>query len=160
VAVSAGWMAGMCGRAGGLIADNGFMERVRELLQEVPAVHADETPDRTAGGTRYMHLACTQYLTHMHTGDRSAPGIDAGQVLPATPGRRPRRLLRLRSPHSEWLAARPGPHAVGNALTTLADRAEAAHFAGKPNRRRRTRIVDDYSCLSVSARSGLMMDAR
>jgi hypothetical protein len=48
----------------------------------------------------------------------------------------------------EWPAARPGPHtvgeiakdlgrsagAVGNALTTLADRAEAARITGKPLR--------------------------
>jgi transposase len=30
----------------------------------------------------YVHLACTAYLTHMHTGDRSAQAIDAGGVLP------------------------------------------------------------------------------
>lgn len=86
VAVSAGWMAGIRGRAAALIADSGFMERVRELLQDAPAVHADETPARTAGGTGYVHLACTAYLTHMHTGDRSAPAIDAGQVLPGYAG--------------------------------------------------------------------------
>ena len=33
-----------------------------------------------------MHLACTAYLTHMHTGDRSAPAIDAGGVLPGYSG--------------------------------------------------------------------------
>jgi hypothetical protein len=57
------------------------MDRVRELLRAAPAIHADETPARTAGGPRYVHLACTTYLTHMHTGDRSAEAIDAGQVL-------------------------------------------------------------------------------
>jgi nitric oxide reductase NorQ protein len=55
---------------------------------------------------------------------------------------------QLRRQVAEWLAARPGPHtvgeiakdlgrsagAVGNALTTLADRAEAARLAGKPVR--------------------------
>src|SRR5487761_1556851 len=55
---------------------------------------------------------------------------------------------QLRRQVAEWLAARPGPHtvgeiakdlgrsagAVGNALTTLADRAEAARIAGKPLR--------------------------
>jgi nitric oxide reductase NorQ protein len=54
----------------------------------------------------------------------------------------------LRRQVAEWLAARPGPHtvgeiakdlgrsagAVGNALTTLADRAEAARITGKPLR--------------------------
>jgi len=55
---------------------------------------------------------------------------------------------QLRRQVAEWLAARPGPHtvgeiakdlgrsagAVGNALTTLADRAEASRLAGKPLR--------------------------
>lgn len=39
-----------------------------------------------AGGLRYVHLACTKYLTHMHTGDRSAPAVDAGGVLPGYSG--------------------------------------------------------------------------
>ena len=38
------------------------------------------------GGMRYVHLACTPYLTHMHTGDRSAAAVDAGGVLPGYPG--------------------------------------------------------------------------
>jgi nitric oxide reductase NorQ protein len=55
---------------------------------------------------------------------------------------------QLRRQVAEWLAARPGPHtageiakdlgrsagAVGNALTTLADRAEAVRLPGKPMR--------------------------
>jgi carbamoyltransferase len=55
---------------------------------------------------------------------------------------------QLRRQVAEWLAARPGPHtvgevakdlgrsagAVGNALATLADRAEASRLAGKPMR--------------------------
>ena len=77
VAVSTGWMAGIRGRAAALVADSGFTDRVRELLKMAPAVHADETPARAAGGMRYVHLACTAYLTHMHTGDRSADAIDA-----------------------------------------------------------------------------------
>ena len=86
VAVSAGWMAGIRGRAASLVEASGFMDRVRELLKTAPAVHADETPARAAGGTRYVHLACTRYLTCMHTGDRSAGAIDAGGVLPGYSG--------------------------------------------------------------------------
>jgi nitric oxide reductase NorQ protein len=55
---------------------------------------------------------------------------------------------QLRRQVAEWLAARPGPHtpgeiakdlvrsagAVGNALTTLADRAEATRITGRPLR--------------------------
>jgi transposase len=86
VAVSTGWMAGIRGRAAGLVEASGFTDRVRELLKAAPAVHADETPARAAGGTRYVHLACTRYLTCMHTGDRSAEAIDAGGVLPGYGG--------------------------------------------------------------------------
>jgi transposase len=86
IAVSTGWMAGIRGRAASLVEASGFTARVRELLKTAPAVHADETPARAAGGTRYVHLACTRYLTCMHTGDRSADAIDAGGVLPGYQG--------------------------------------------------------------------------
>ena len=72
-------------------------------------------------------------------------------TAPAIPAPAPKGRLgngQLRRQVAEWLAARPGPHtvgeiakdlarsagAVGNALTTLADRAEAARLAGKPLR--------------------------
>jgi transposase len=86
IAVSTGWIAGIRGKTAGLVEASGFTDRVRELLKTAPAVHADETPARAAGGTRYLHLACTRYLTCMHTGDRSAEAIDAGQVLPGYQG--------------------------------------------------------------------------
>jgi transposase len=86
ITVSTGWMAGIRAKAAALIGDSGFMDRVRELLTTAPAIHADETPARAAGGTRYVHLACTAYLTCMHTGDRSAEAIDAGQILPSYQG--------------------------------------------------------------------------
>ena len=86
VAVSTGWMAGIRGKAAALVKHSGFPGRVRELLKTAPAVHADETPARAAGGMRYVHLACTAYLTHMHTGDRSGDAIDAGGVLPGYAG--------------------------------------------------------------------------
>ena len=35
---------------------------------------------------RYVHLACTKWLTHMHTGDRSSDAVDAGGVLPGYQG--------------------------------------------------------------------------
>ena len=85
-AVSTGWMAGIRGKAAALVEASDFMDRIRELLRAAPAVHADETPARAAGGTRYVHLACTAYLTLMHAGDRSAQAIDAGAVLPGYTG--------------------------------------------------------------------------
>lgn len=59
IAVSTGWMAGIRGKAAVLVGASGFTDRVRELLKTAPALHADETPARAAGGTRYVHLACT-----------------------------------------------------------------------------------------------------
>lgn len=81
ITVSTGWMAAVRGKAAALIEASGFPDAVRELLRSAPALHADETPARAAGGLRYLHVACTRYLTWMHTGDRSADAIDAGGVL-------------------------------------------------------------------------------
>ncbi len=86
IAVSTGWMAGIRSRAASLVESCGFTDRVRELLRSAPAVHADETPVRVAGGTRYLHLACTRYLSCLHDGGRSADDIDAGGVLPGYDG--------------------------------------------------------------------------
>jgi transposase len=86
IRVSAGWVAGVRAKAARLIESSGFMGLVAGLLKEAEAVHADETPARAAGGLRYVHLACTSFLTHMHTGDRSADAIDAGGVLPGYQG--------------------------------------------------------------------------
>jgi len=79
-------MAGNRGKAATLAEGSGFTERVWELLRSAAAVDADQTPARAAGEMAYVHLACAQYLTHMHTGDRSAPAIDAGGVLPGYGG--------------------------------------------------------------------------
>ena len=86
IEVSTGWMAGVRGKAAALVEASGFMEHIRALLKTAPAVHADESPARAARGMRYVHLACTRYLTCLHTGDRSADAIDAGGVLPGYDG--------------------------------------------------------------------------
>jgi transposase len=80
--VSTGFAAGLRGRAAALIRDGGFCEAVKRLLATAPVVHADETFARAAGGTAFVHVACTDHLTLMHTGDRSAKTIDDGAVLP------------------------------------------------------------------------------
>jgi transposase len=54
---------------------------MRTLLASAPLLHADETPGRAGGALSYVHLACTEYLTLRHVGDRSAATIDAGGVL-------------------------------------------------------------------------------
>jgi transposase len=84
VAVSAGFTAAVRGRAAVLLVP--FMDRVRELLRGAAVVHADETPARAAGRLRYVHVACTEFLTAMHTGDRTRQSIDAGRVLPGCTG--------------------------------------------------------------------------
>jgi transposase len=86
VAVSAGWVAGLRGKAAALIEASGWAGKVRELLRSAPALHVDETPARAAGGLRYLHVACTRYLAWMHTGGRSGADIDAGGVLPGYDG--------------------------------------------------------------------------
>ena len=86
IRVSLGWVAGIRARAAALIESSGFMDLVACLLRQAEAVHADETPARAAGGLRYVHLACTAFLTRMHTGDRSADAVDAGGVLPGYAG--------------------------------------------------------------------------
>jgi transposase len=86
IKVSTGWMAKVRGKVAALVASSGFMEHVAALLKTAAAVHVDETPARAAAGTRYVHLACTRYLTHLHTGTRSADDIDAGGVLPGYTG--------------------------------------------------------------------------
>ena len=86
IRVSAGWIAGVRAKAAALVESSGFTDLVKELLRQAEAVHADETPARAAGGMRYVHLACTPFLTHMHTGDRSADAVDAGGVLPGYTG--------------------------------------------------------------------------
>ena len=80
--VSTGFAAGLRGRAAALIRDGGFLDAVKKLLATAPVVHADETFARAAGKTTYVHVACTEHLALMHTGDRSAATIDAGGVLP------------------------------------------------------------------------------
>ena len=84
VNVSAGFVAGIRGKAARLLAP--FMGRVRELLPAAPVLYADETPARAAGKLHYVHVACTGFLTAMHTGDRTSEAIDAGGILPGYPG--------------------------------------------------------------------------
>lgn len=84
--VSAGWMAGVRHKAAGRLEP--FMDHVRAQPRQAGVIYADETP-RTAGHLEYVHVACTGYLTAMHTGSRSAAGIDAGGVLDGYGGVQP-----------------------------------------------------------------------
>lgn len=59
-----------------------FLPHVRALLRQAEIVGVDETPARADGRLEYVHVACTEFLTALHTGRRSAAAIDAGGVLP------------------------------------------------------------------------------
>jgi transposase len=78
--VSTGFLAGIRGRAARRL-EKKFLGHMQKLLVSAPLLHADETPGRAAGSLSYVHVACTEYLTLMHVGDRSAKTIDAGGVL-------------------------------------------------------------------------------
>lgn len=78
--VSTGFLAGIRGRAARRL-EKKFLGHMHKLLASAPLLHADETPGRAAGALSYVHVACTEYLTLMHVGDRSAATIDAGGVL-------------------------------------------------------------------------------
>src|SRR6266487_4586229 len=79
VGCSVGFVAGVRGKAAGRLGP--FVARVRELLRQAGVLGADETPGRAGGGLVYVHVACTEFLTHLHVGGRSADDIDAGGVL-------------------------------------------------------------------------------
>jgi transposase len=81
MSVSTGFAASLRGRAAEAIVAGGFIAAVKKLLAGAPVVHADETFARAAGTTAYVHVACTEHLTLLHTGNRSADAIDAGGVL-------------------------------------------------------------------------------
>jgi transposase len=80
ISVSTGFLAGIRGRAARRL-EKRFLGHMQKLLAGAPLLHADETPGRAAGSLAYVHVACTEYLTLMHVGDRSAKAIDAGGVL-------------------------------------------------------------------------------
>jgi transposase len=84
VNVSTGFMAGVRGKAAARLGP--FMDRARELLRQAGVLYADETPARANGGLHYVHIACTEFLTALHTGDRTKEAIDAGGVLPGYTG--------------------------------------------------------------------------
>src|SRR6266571_4083125 len=58
-----------------------FITRVRDLLHTVGLLHVDETTARVDGGRTYLHVACNDAYTAMHTGGRGNDDIDAGGIL-------------------------------------------------------------------------------
>ncbi len=78
--VSTGFLAGIRGRAARRL-EKTFLGHMQKLLPGAPRLPADEPPGRAGGALSYVHVACTEYLTLMHVGARSAATIDAGGVL-------------------------------------------------------------------------------
>jgi transposase len=85
VRVSTGLVSGVRARAAAKLTGV-FLPHLRTLMAGAPVLHADETTGRAAGALAYVHVACTEYLTVMHVGGRSAADIDAGGVLPEFTG--------------------------------------------------------------------------
>jgi transposase len=85
IAVSTGLVAGVRGRAARRL-EKRFLPHLRDLLAAAPVLHADETTGRAAAALSYVHVACTEYLTCLHVGGRSADDIDAGGILPGYTG--------------------------------------------------------------------------
>ena len=82
--VSTGFVGGVRRKAAGRLEP--FMSRVRALLRQADVLHVDETTARADGDLTYVHVACTEFLTCLHTGGRSAADIDSGEVLPGYSG--------------------------------------------------------------------------
>lgn len=147
--VSTGWVAAVRGQAARKLEEE-FLPRVRELIASAPVAHADETCARAEGALRYLHVACTEYLTAMHVADRSKEAIDAGGVWPAFDGVLVRdgyagyqhleaavhawcgaHLLRdLRSVHDGDLDGQLWAEAMATTLLDARDAAEQARVAG------------------------------
>jgi transposase len=149
-AVSPGWVATVRGRAARLL-EVAFLPRVKELVAAAAVAHADETTARADGKLRYLHVACTDYLTVMHAGDRSAEAIDGGGVWPEFKGVLVRdgyagyahltdalhawcgaHLLRdLRSVHDGDPDGQVWADAMANTLLDARDAADTARQAGQ-----------------------------
>jgi transposase len=80
VEVSTGWVASLLPEAADLVADS--LHLIRALLTMGHILHADETTTRIGNVRRWLHVACTDFLTLLHLAPRSRKGADAGGVLP------------------------------------------------------------------------------
>lgn len=85
LAVSTGWLAGLLPQAEARLA--GFARVTQQHLKAAPVAHFDETGARVAGSLRWVHVACTESLTHYHRASgRGAKSADLGGVLPGFTG--------------------------------------------------------------------------
>jgi transposase len=145
-----------------------FMVRVRELLHAVGLVHVDETTARVDGGRMYLHVACNDSFTAMHTGGRTNDDIDAGQILPDYAGIIVRdgyagyqhfvdavhvwcgahSLRDLKGVHDADPAGQPGAQMMATTLVMALRETRTAHTAGQDA------LPDDRLTLLHSAYAG------
>jgi len=78
--VSTGWVASLLPEAADLVEDS--LHLIRALLVLGHVLHADETTTRIGAARRWLHVACTDFLTLLHLAPRSRAGADLGGVLP------------------------------------------------------------------------------
>lgn len=78
--VSTGWVASLLPEAADLVEDS--LNLIRALLMMGHVLHADETTTRIGSTRRWLHVACTDFLTLLHLAPRSRKGADMGGVLP------------------------------------------------------------------------------
>jgi transposase len=78
--VSTGWVGSLLSEAADLVEDS--LDLIRALLVMGHILHADETTTRIGAVRRWLHVACTDFLTLLHLAPRSRAGADAGGVLP------------------------------------------------------------------------------
>jgi transposase len=149
--VSTGFLVNVRRRAAALLEP--FMTRVRELLRQAGLLHVDETTARVEGGLVYLHVACNDDYTAMHTGGRSKEDIDAGEVLPGFAGVLVRdgyagyehlveathawcgaHILRdLRGLYDADPAGQPGAKSMATTLVMALEETQAASAAGEPS---------------------------
>jgi transposase len=130
-----------------------FITRVRQLLHQAGLLHVDETTARANGALTYLHVACNDDYTVMHTGGRSKADIDAGDVLLGFTGILVRdgyagyehlidaihawcgaHILRdLRGLHEGDPNRQPGADSMATTLTMALKDTQAARAAGQPS---------------------------
>jgi transposase len=129
-----------------------FITQVRALLHTVGLLHVDETTARVDGRRTYLHVACNEQFTAMHTGGRGNHDIDAGGILVDYAGIIVRdgyagyqhfvnavhawcgahSLRDLKGLHDADPAGQRGAQLMANTLVMALRETRTAHHAGQP----------------------------
>ncbi|WP_371674220.1 transposase [Streptomyces sp. NBC_00289] len=104
-------MASLLSEAVGLVEDS--LNLIRALLVMGHILHADETTTWIGAVRRWLHVACTGFLTLLHLAPRSRDGAGQGGVLPHYRGVLVHDSLSI---YGGWLASRASFRAGGQAV--------------------------------------------